>query len=208
MKGRIIAFGVIAVLLTGCVSQDDYDRVLQENRELEDEIDGLESEIRSLEKENASLKETIETLQDDAKENENIKENNTSESNVMQSDKNETELIDMFEYDFVNGDSITVNLIKSEYGSFGVYSFGTFSDEDVCIAVEALTCFIGYSPSVELIFNGTVGDKTYRYIYIENRMSEDSGEYGDPSNVDDDMKTDLIKYNGELIKFLENYDIL
>lgn len=65
---KIIVLSLLAVMLTGCVKQADYDNLVRQNTKLESKIEDLEDDIDDLKDENNKLKEQNEQLQEENKE--------------------------------------------------------------------------------------------------------------------------------------------
>ena len=116
---KIIVLSLLAVMLTGCVKQADYDNLVRQNTKLESKIEDLEDDIDDLKDENNKLKEQNEQLQEENKElsdKVNIAIDETTEIDI--SDTTDTQSNSLFSktYKNKNTDDSIMALIDEKDG--------------------------------------------------------------------------------------------
>ena len=209
MKRYFIIFVSALFILTGCVSQKDFDDLLSENDDLESKIEELEDANDELNKEIVSLKEQNDSLQNEIIELKTKVENTEREQIEENVDNPDSyEILDVMQYDFANGDQIVVNLIEED-GIISIISLGEFENIDICFAVETVTVFKQYKDDIRIIYSGDVDGKFYDYIYMPdiNRM-ENAGLYGDLTKVDEDVMNEILEYSEGLEEFMKDNGVL
>lgn len=77
---RLVILTLLAVLLTGCVKQEDYDALYKENTKLEKKVERLEADNAILESEYEDLKSDYESLKQTL-DNSNFPDTQVSQSN-------------------------------------------------------------------------------------------------------------------------------
>lgn len=172
---KIIVLSLLAVMLTGCVKQADYDDLVKKNAKLESKVEDLEEENDELRDEIKKLKEAPAT---------NVTEETTETPKDTVDTGNVVNAIDVYNNTFTNSDSGSTISIHIYYvdGDFNIISSYTMPTEsyfdDVCKAEAAAalyTCYIKEFGAYSEYYMATVESDSYYKPTIFSNADNDTG---------------------------------
>ena len=166
----MLLIALSAILLTGCVSQSDYDNLKNENDKLNEEISRLSVSNNDLEIRISSLNEKIESLEAELKKSEN---GSGEENSAVTALPNESTIANNMYYD-KDGGTISYNLDRDENNRLSLLieydlDIDTAStDHELKHAMCAGTIISTFKPYVmetESLYSVSVFTKDHKYDY-------------------------------------------